>query len=353
MGESIRLGRKSVGDDCAAFIVAEAGVNHNGDVQLGHRLIEAARDAGVDAVKFQSFFSEDIVTPGAIKADYQFETTGSGGHQLEMLKSLELKIEEHEELKDHCEEAGLLYLCTPYETRSVENLEKIGVHAYKIASTDANNLPFLQFLARKGKPMILSTGMSTMEEIEEAVEVISREGMRDRLILLHCTSEYPAPYRDLNLRAIRSLKSAFHCVVGFSDHTPGIGASPWAVALGAKLIEKHFTLDRKLEGPDHRASIEPQELKELTCTIRNLEAALGDGQKRVMPSEEKNKVRMQKSIVASRKIHPGEKISPENVTCKRPGDGLPPHLYFDLIGKEVLKDIGKDELIRKEHLKWD
>ena len=341
-----------IGQGNPCFIIAEAGVNHNGDMKLAHKLIDAAAEAGADAVKFQSFVTEDLVTPEAQKAKYQVETTGQNGGQFAMLKKLELSKDQQKELKIHCDEAGILYLCTPYEERSADLLEKISVAAYKIASTDTTNIPFLRYLARKDIPVLLSTGMSSLGEVEEAVNELKLHGLNGKIIILQCTSEYPAPVNEINLRAMKTMELAFGCPIGFSDHTPGIGASPWAVAAGACVVEKHFTLDRNMTGPDHPASIEPNELAELVRTIRNVEAALGDGIKRPMPSELPNKTRMQKSLVATRSIAAGETILEIDLTSKRPGNGLPPKWFDKVVGRKVARQIQKEETLELNSIIW-
>jgi len=352
MVQQVKIGDFIIGPDRPCLIIAEAGVNHNGDIKLAHELIDAAVEAGVDAIKFQSFITKDIVTVEAQKADYQIGTTGKNGSQFTMLKKLELSGEQQAELKAYCDKANILYLCTPYEEKSADLLESIGVAAYKIASTDISNIPFLRYLARKDIPVILSTGMSTLGEVEESVNELKLHGLNGKIIILQCISEYPAPVKDINLRAMKTMEIAFGCPVGFSDHTPGIGASPWAVAAGACVVEKHFTLDRKMEGPDHRASIEPSELKELVRTIRDVEVALGDGIKRVMPSETANKPRMQKSLVATRTISAGDVIQISDLTCKRPGSGMPPKWFDKVIGKKAAKLIQKEEKLKLDSIIW-
>ena len=341
-----------IGPGNPCFIIAEAGVNHNGDIKLAHELIDEATEAGSDAIKFQSFIAEDVVTLEAQKADYQIETTGKNDGQFAMLKKLELSGEQQAELKAHCDKVNILYLCTPYEEKSADLLESIGVAAYKIASTDTSNIPFLRYLARKDIPVILSTGMSTLGEVEESVNELKLQGLVGKIIILQCTSEYPAPLKDINLRAMKTMELAFGCPVGFSDHTSGIGASLWAVAAGACVVEKHFTLDRKMGGPDHRASIEPSELKELVRTIRDVEAALGDGIKRPMPSETANKPRMQKSLVAKRTISVGYIIQKSDLTCQRPGNGLSPKWFDSVLGKRAAKQIQKGEKIKLDSIIW-
>ena len=352
MIQPVKIKDFMIGPGNPCFIIAEAGVNHNGDMELAYKLIDAAAEAGADAVKFQSFVTEDLVTAEAQKARYQVETTGQNGGQFAMLKKLELSGEQQAELKAYCDKANILFLCTPYEEKSADLLERIGVAAYKIASTDTSNIPFLRYLARKDIPVILSTGMSSLGEVEESVNELRLQGLDGKIIILQCTSEYPAPVKDINLRAMKTMELAFGCPVGFSDHTPGIGASPWAVATGACVVEKHFTLDRNMEGPDHRASIEPDELKELVRTIRDIEAALGDGIKRPMASEFANKPRMQKSLVATRTISAGEVIQLTDLTCKRPGNGLSPKWFDKVVGKKAAKQIQKEETLELGSIIW-
>lgn len=341
-----------IGPGNPCLIVAEAGVNHNGSVDVAHRLIDEAVQAKVDAIKFQSFITEELVTPEAIKANYQAETTGTFGSQYDMLKPLELSAEQQAELKAHCEAMGLLFLCTPYENTSVDSLDRIGVAAYKIASTDTTNVPFLRHVASKGRPIILSTGMCNLTEVELAINTLKISGLESKIVILHCTSEYPAPMSDVNLRAMHTLQQAFACPVGFSDHTPGIDVSSWAVALGACIVEKHFTLDRTMKGPDHTASLEPLELAELVRTIRAVELAIGDGIKRAMPSELPNKSRMQKSLVARRAIKAGQVISADDLACKRPGTGLEPVWFDRIVGKKALHDILPEKVLAISDVDW-
>jgi len=348
----VQIGDRLVGPEQPCFIIAEAGVNHNGDMNLARRLIDAAAEAGADAVKFQSFVTEELITSEAPKAAYQVETTGEPGSQYEMLKALEFSADQQAELKAHCERVGILYLCTPYEGTSVDMLDRMDVVAFKIASTDTTNIPFLRYIASKGRPVILSTGMSTLGEVEQAVDTLCAGGLDGKIIILHCTSEYPAPISEANLRSILTMQQAFGCRVGFSDHTPGVGASPWAVAVGAHMIEKHFTLDRNMVGPDHRASLQPDELATLVQTVRDVEAALGDGIKRPMPTEVPNKPLMRRSLVARRSIHVGEMIAPEDLTCKRPGFGLAPSLFDRVIGKLAALDIPKDGVLTLSSVNW-
>jgi N-acetylneuraminate synthase len=352
MIDSVEIGNSSIGPGNPCFIIAEAGVNHNGDVSLAHALIDKAVEACADAVKFQHFVTEKLVTHDVPRSAYQVEATGKSDGQYEMLKALELSTEQHAELKLHCEKVSILYLCTAYDNTGIEMLDNMGVAAFKIASTDANNIPFLRHAAGKGRPIILSTGMSTLGEVEQAVETLRAEGLDGKIIILHCTSEYPAPANEANLRALLTMQQAFCCPVGFSDHTAGIGTSTWAVALGACLIEKHFTLDRNMPGPDHSASMEPDELADLVRTIRKVELALGDGVKRVMPSELKNKPLMQKSLVAKRNIRAGQTISSDDLTCKRPGHGLSPSWFDRVIGRRAVVDIPRDRILTLSSLDW-
>lgn len=349
----VKIGNHSVGPGHPCLVIAEAGVNHNGDMRLAHQLIDAAVIARADAVKFQSFVSEELVTSETPKAEYQKKTTSGTNSQYEMLKALELTAENQAELKEHCTEKQILYLCTPYEKSSADILEKIDIAAFKIASTDTTNIPFLKYIAGKGRPVILSTGMSSIEEVEQAYDTLNTAGLNGKIIILHCTSEYPAPIEETNLRSILTMQKVFSCPVGFSDHTAGLVTSPLAVAIGACVIEKHFTLDRSMPGPDHRASLEPDELADLVRNVRQVEAALGDGIKRPMPSELKNKSRMQKSLVAIYPIRAGEIIKPESLTCKRPGIGLSP-LWFDrVVGKQAAVDIPQDGILTQSSVEWN
>lgn len=352
MIQPVRISNRLVGPGRPCFIIAEAGVNHNGDMRLAHRLIDAAAKAGADAVKFQSFVTEELITPEAPKAGYQVETTGEPDSQYKMLKALELSADQQAELKAHCEQVGILYLCTPYENMSIDMLDRMDIAAFKIASTDTTNIPFLRYVASKGRPVILSTGMSTLGEVEQAVNTLCAAGLDDKVIILHCTSEYPAPVGEANLRAILTMQQAFHCPVGFSDHTPGVDVSPWAVAVGACLIEKHFTLDRNMVGPDHRASLEPDHLLALVRAVRDVEAALGDGVKRPMPSELANKPLMQKSLVARHNIRAGDTITSDDLTCKRPGFGLAPSWFDRIVGKRAAMDIPKDGVLTLSSVGW-
>jgi N-acetylneuraminate synthase len=350
--KQIALGNRPIGRNSPVLIIAEAGVNHNGDLRLAHELIDSAAKIGADVVKFQSFIAEDIVTLKAPKAGYQRVTTDSSESQFQMLKKLELSEEAHGALKKQCVAKGIVFLSTPYSCKSVEMLQRQGVLGYKISSSDTTNLPLLDYVARQGKVVILSTGMCDLEEVRSAVDTLRGSDL-EQFALMHCTSEYPAPLDESNLRAIRTLEDEFQCPVGFSDHTSGTFAAAWAVAAGACIIEKHFTLDRNLPGPDHRASLEPAEFAEMVSIIRQVERALGDGQKRPTPSELKNKEFMQKSIVARRAIAAAERIDAEAITCKRPAVGLQPRFFKDVVGRRAARAIAADEVLTMDSVLWE
>jgi len=328
------------------FIIAEAGVNHNGDVGIAKQMIDIAREAGADAVKFQTFKAEKLVTKFTTKAEYQKKTTAEDESQLEMLKRLELSLDEHKELFDYCRKKNIMFLSSPFDSESIDLLCSLGLEIFKIPSGEITNLPFLKKLGSLAKKVILSTGMADSNEVKNAIDVLEKAGTRkDCITILHCTSEYPAPLEEVNLRAIKTLKRSFGLAVGYSDHTLGIEASIAAVAMGACVIEKHFTVDRNLAGPDHKASLEPAELKAMVEAIRNIEKALGDGIKVSALSELKNKAVSRKSIVASRKIKQGDTFAEENITVKRPGIGISPGQWENIIGKKAKKNFRKDELI--------
>lgn len=328
------------------LIIAEAGVNHNGDLNLAKKLIEQAAKAGADVVKFQTFKAEDCVSIKAKKAKYQLENTAKDESQLEMIKKLELSREAHFELMKHCKKHNIAFLSTPFDLESVAFLQSLNLSYFKIPSGEITNLPYLKAVARCKKKVLLSTGMANLAEIEAALEILRKNGTRD-ITLLHCTTEYPAPFEEVNLNAIKTLKEAFKLKVGYSDHTKGIVAALGAVALGAVVIEKHFTLDKTMEGPDHKASLEPSELKELCEGIRTLEKALGNGIKKASKSEAKNIIIARKSLVAKCEIKKGDKFSEQNLTTKRPGSGISAMRYEEYLGKRALKTYKKDELINE------
>lgn len=328
------------------LIIAEAGVNHNGDLKLAKQLIDAAAKAGADIVKFQTFSANRLVTRLAKKADYQMETTGSSETQHDMLLRLELNEAMHHELIAYCATRNISFLSTGFDIESVDLLLRLGQEIFKIPSGEITNLPYLRHVGQLGKSIILSCGMATLSDIESAIEVLERAGLpRRKLTVLHCTTEYPTPMAEVNLRAMQSIKSAFGIEVGYSDHTQGIEVATAAVAMGATIIEKHFTLDRNLPGPDHQASLEPGELAAMVNAIRNIEMAIGDGIKRLTPSEIRNKLVVRKSLVASCSIKAGEIFTVNNVSTKRPGNGISPMRLDEVMGKTATKDFSVDELI--------
>lgn len=328
------------------LIIAEAGVNHNGSVDLAKEMIDVAKNAGVDYIKFQTFKSERLVSVYAQKANYQKKTTGSKEGQFEMIKKFELDIQAHKELISYCKKVGIIFISTPFDLESIELLYDLGVEFYKIGSGEITNYPYLRKIASKKLPVILSTGMSDLTDVEKALNVLLENGLkRDDVTLLHVNTEYPTPMEDVNLKAMLTLKEAFKTKVGYSDHTLGIEIPIAATALGAKVIEKHFTLDRCLPGPDHKASLEPDELKAMVHAIHNVEKALGNGIKRPSPSEEKNISVARKSIVANQKIKRGEVLSEENITTKRPGNGISPMEWNKILGRTAIKDFNPDDLI--------
>ena len=326
------------------LIIAEAGVNHNGSLERAKEMALAAKKAGADIVKYQTAVPEQVVSRFAEKADYQKQQTGSEESQLEMIKKIHFGFEEHRQLKEYCDEIGIRYLSTPFDLDSIDFLATLDMPVWKIPSGEITNLPYLEKAAALKKPLILSTGMSMLSEIEDALAVLEENGCED-VTLLHCNTEYPTPMEDVNLLAMRDLEEQFALPVGFSDHTLGIEADIAAAALGACVIEKHFTLDKTLEGPDHQASLEPDELEAMVRAIRNIEKALGTGEKHVTPSEAKNRPIARKSIVAKRAIKKGEVFTAENLTTKRPGDGISPMRWYDVLGKEASRDFAEDEKI--------
>lgn len=330
----------------SVLIIAEAGVNHNGDLEMARQLVAAAAAAGADIIKFQTFNARKLVTSGAAKAAYQIANTGNDEGQLDMIRKLELSRQDHEALIDECRRHGIRFFSTAFDTDSFDMLMDTGVDQVKVPSGELTNLPLLRHMTRNGLPVMLSTGMATLGEVEAALDVIERNGTPRQLItILHCTTEYPAPMEDVNLRAMLSMKAAFGVEVGYSDHTPGIEIPVAAVALGATIIEKHFTLDCNLPGPDHKASLEPDRFKAMVDAIRNVEIALGDGIKRPSASELKNKPIARKSLVAACHIRAGERFSAENLAAKRPGTGISPMQWDAVIGRVAVRDFQTDELI--------
>ena len=325
------------------YIIAEAGVNHNGSFDLACKLVDAAKDAGVDCIKFQTFKSNNLVSNNAQKAEYQKSTTGEGS-QVDMLKKLELSYDEFLALKKYCDEVDISFLSTPFDFESIDFLNSIDMPFWKIPSGEVTNYPYLVALAKTEKPVVMSTGMCEMAEVEAAIKVLRDNGTSD-IRLLHCNTEYPTPFEDVNLRAMQTMRDTFDLEVGYSDHTKGIEVSIAAVALGATIIEKHFTLDRNMEGPDHKASLEPDELAEMVQSIRNIEKAIGTGDKTPSPSEIKNKAVARKSIVAKKRIEAGDAFTEDNITVKRPGSGISPMKWNEVLGMRAVRTFDEDELI--------
>ena len=343
----VNIAGRPVGPGQPCLIIAEAGVNHNGSLEMARRLVDVAVQVGADVVKFQSFKAERLVTPNAPKADYQLRTTEANESQLDMLRRLEISPEAHRNLMDYCQQMGILFMSTPFDEENADLLAELGVAAFKIPSGEISNLPFLAYVAQKRKPMIVSTGMSSMDEVAAAVQTIKEGGNQD-VVLLHCVSNYPADPADANLRAMRTIAAAFNVPIGYSDHTPGIEVALAAVALGACVIEKHFTLDRDLPGPDHQVSLEPSELAALVRGVRTVELALGEDRKVPTPSELEVAAKVRKSLVAARDIPAGTTLTADLITIKRPGTGLPPSMRPLLVGRKAKKDITAGSLLTLE-----
>ena len=329
------------------FIIAEAGVNHNGNLDKAMQMVGAAVAAGADAVKFQTFKAENFISANAPKADYQKQTTGVSGSQLEMVRKLELDETAHQKLFQYCRDKGIIFLSSPFDLESIDLLIRLGMQVFKIPSGEITNLPYLRKLGALKKELIMSTGMADLAEIGDALLVLMKAGTTpESITVLHCNTEYPTPFEDVNLRAMVTIKAAFPKIqVGYSDHTSGIEVPIAAVALGATVIEKHFTLDRNMEGPDHRASLEPYELKSMVASVRNIERAMENSIKKPSPSELKNKPIARKSIMAARNIVKGETFTEKNLTVKRPGTGINPMLWDEVIGRNAIRDFGMDEII--------
>lgn len=330
----------------SVLVIAEAGVNHNGSLELAKSLIDAAVEAGADFVKFQTFKAKSLVTNSAPKAEYQMKNAGSEESQYEMIRRLEISEQMHEDLWAYCAQKGIGFLSTGFDISSVDYLKTLGVDLFKIPSGELTNLPLLRHVGALNRSVILSTGMASLGEIEQAIDEIEKAGTpRSNITVLHCTTEYPTPMEDVNLKAMNNIGGALGVRVGYSDHTPGIEVPIAAVALGASVIEKHFTIDRSLPGPDHRASLEPNELKAMVAGIRNIEVALGDGIKRPSLSELKNKPVARKSLVAARDIKAGERFTVDNLTMKRPGTGISPMRWDEVVGRLASRHFREDELI--------
>ena len=328
----------------SVFIIAEIGVNHNGELNLAKKMILEAKKAGVDAVKFQSFKADKLVSKDAKKADYQIKNTEKDESQYNMIKKLELTEQDHIYLKKICDEENIKFLSSPFDIESAELLVSLGIDTVKIPSGEITNLPYLEAIGKIYKNIILSTGMSNLEEVKEAINILNKYGEKN-ITVLHCNTEYPTPMEDVNLMAIKTMENELKLPIGYSDHTDGIEIAIGAVAIGATVIEKHFTLDKNMEGPDHKASLEPNELKQMVDSIRNIEKALGNGIKIPSNSEQKNIVIARKSIVAKCNISKGEKFTEDNLTIKRPGDGISPMKWYDVLGQVAKRDFFEDERI--------
>lgn len=340
----LRIGSRSVGDGEPCYIVAEAGVNHNGSLDRAREMIRVAKRCGADAIKFQSFHADDLATSTAGLARYQKKTEARGTRQVEMLRRLALAEDQQTKLFESCHREGIEFLSTPFDDRSAIFLRGLGVPAFKIASGDLTNLPFLRLIAGFRKPLIISTGMAEWREVVEALRTVRSAG-NHRTVVLQCTTAYPEPLDEANIRVIGEYRRRLRTLAGFSDHTTGLMAGVAAAALGACLIEKHFTLSRRLRGPDHMASLEPRELERFVAEIREVERALGDGRKRPMRSERENIVVARKSVVARTRLAAGQRIAAEDLTCKRPGSGIPPSQFDRLIGRVARRDIPANTLI--------
>lgn len=350
MTRNIKIGDKVVGENQPIFVIAEAGVNHNGKLSMALRLIDAAAAAGADAVKFQTFRAEDVVTRNGQMVNYQIKNIGKDIGQLEMIKSLELKDNYWKLISDHCKKRKIMFLSAPHGGfHSVDILYSLDVHAYKIGSGDLTNLPLLKYVAKIGKPIILSTGMSTLSEIKVAIKEIKRNN-NNKIIVLHCTTNYPCSLDDVNLRAMLTIREKTKLLVGYSDHTKGIQVPVMAATLGACVIEKHFTLNKRMSGPDHTASLNPSELKEMVIAIRQASLILGSTIKKPNATEKSMMGSIRKSIVASREIKSGERFNSKNLAIKRPGTGLTPDKWYRLLGKQAKRDYKTDEMINKNEI---
>lgn len=328
------------------LIIAEAGVNHNGSLDLAKKLVNEGKKAGVDMVKFQLAIPELLVSRTAKMAEYQIANTGKEESQLEMLKNISLTFDEHKELMKYCQDNGVTYLCTPFDLPSIDFLHANGHNTWKIPSGEITNFPYLRKIASFNGDVIMSTGMCSLQDIECALNTLVQHGQnKSKITLLHCNTEYPTPYQDVNLKAMLEIGEKFGVKIGYSDHTKGIEVPIAAVALGATVIEKHFTLDRNMEGPDHKASLEPDELKAMVCAIRNIEQALGSGHKTISESERKNIEIARKSIVAACPIKTGELLTEDNLTVKRPGNGISPMRWNEILGKRAIRNFEEDEQI--------
>ena len=344
----IKIADKKIGLGYPIFIIAEAGVNHNGKLNLAKKLVDAAIEAGVDAVKFQTFKSKGVVTDKADTATYAKKNLGRDVKQVEMMKNLELDYDNFKILKKYCDSKNIMFLSTPHSFDAIDFLDEL-VPAFKFGSGDITNIPALKYAAKKDKPMILGTGMTTLQEVKEAVESIKKTG-NDQVVALHCTTNYPCPFEEVNMNAMKTIQKELDCLIGYSDHTLGITVAIMAATLGAVVIEKHFTLDQTLPGPDHKASLEPEELKNMVTEIRNVEKALGSFEKKPTPSEKKIMPNVRKSIVANRDIIKGDIIKKEMLDIKRPAKGITPKEINNIVGKKTRRKIQKDEFIMKKDI---
>ena len=344
--KQIKIKNKIIGSEQPCFIIAEAGINHNGKIDIAKRLVDVATEAGADAVKFQTFKSEEVVTENVSMADYQIKNMNKKETQKEMLKKFELSYGDFAKIKEYCDKKKIIFLSTPHSFDAIDFLDEL-VPAYKFGSGDITNIPALQYAAKKGKPMILGTGMATLKEVIEAVEIIKKTG-NDQIVALHCTTNYPCPFEEVNMNTMKTMQKKLNCLVGYSDHTMGVTVPIMAATFGASVIEKHFTLDKKLPGPDHKASLEPEELKNMVTEIRNVEKALGRFEKKPTLSEKKIMKIARKSIVAKKDIKKSEKIKRDMLDFKRPNTGISPNKLDQIIGKKTTRNIKKDELIS-----WD
>lgn len=326
------------------FIIAEAGVNHNGDIELAKKMVDVACECKVDAIKFQTFKTEKLVSKKAIKAEYQIKNTNDEETQFDMIKKLELDINAHKELIDYCNKKNIMFLSSPFDLESIDLLNELGINIFKIPSGEITNILYLEKISKLNKKIILSTGMADMNEINDALNILKSNG-NENIVVLHCNTEYPTPMKDVNLSAMNTIRDTFKLDVGYSDHTLGIEIPIAAVAMGAKVIEKHFTLDKNMIGPDHKASLNPQELKNMVIAIRNIEKAMGNGIKQPTKSEIKNKDIVRKSIVASKKIKKGDILTKDNITVKRPGGGISPMDWYRVLGNISDKNYDEDDLI--------
>jgi sialic acid synthase SpsE len=343
---NIQIGKKIISDNDSVFIIAEAGVNHHGDMNAARKLIDVAVEAKVDAIKFQSFKTENLILKGVEKAGYQKATTNADQSQFEMLKQLEISLKQTQDLMDYCKASGVTFLTTPFDEGSLEELDQLHLPAYKVASTDLTNIAFLRKIASKGKPVFLSTGMSTLPEVEKAVEAVGK--INKDLVVMQCVANYPIQDNEANLNVIRTYQKKFDALIGYSDHSVGLGASPFAVSMGAKVIEKHFTLDKTAEGPDHRASLDPDELKEFVKLVRRVESYMGSFEKGLTQGEQETRKKLQKCLVASKSIKVGETFTDENIIAKRTGGiGIGAIEYDHVIGTQSSKTYSVDEIIEK------